>query len=204
MKFFAVALISIACLTGCSTVEKGLFRKDTVKVREAQTNTVAVATDRIDLAVAEAESIGAAVVATNYQGTNAQLITVLPEQYAIKYVPRESTQTVIREGSKLAPVPGAGIIGMALSGILSLVAGWKTASARGDKVAGKMAVSFDEYRNSVRREIEEFNQNDAKSIDPESFDAKALKALKVSQRAAGYGEQIARIVHKFTGHTSNR
>ena len=205
MKFFATFLIlGSLFLAGCSTVERGLFRQESYTVRNAQTNAVEVVADQIPVAVEEAKAIGAFVVATNYTGTNAHLITVLPERRAIRYVPRESTQTVIREGSKFAPLPGAGIIGMALSSILSLVAGWKTAAARGDKIAGKMAVSMDEYRNTVLNELEKFNQNDSNTIDPGSFDAKALKALKVSQRAAGYGEQIARIVHKFTGHTSNR
>ena len=158
----------IFVLAGCSTVERGSFRQESYTVRDAQTNAVAVVAEQIPVAVEEANAIGAVVVATNYTGTNAHLITVLPEQRAIRYVPRESTQTVIREGSKFAPLPGAGIIGMALSGILSLVAGWKDdLQARGDKIAGKMAVSMDEYRNTVLNELEKFNQNDFNTIDPD-------------------------------------
>lgn len=205
MKKTLLLLIPIAfLLSGCRATEKALFKQERVKIADARTNAVDVVRANLPVAVAEAQALGAQIVATNYAGTNAQLITVIPEQYETRYIARPSTQAALKTGGNLLPIPGGGIIGMALSGILSLAAGWKTASARGERIAGKMAVSMDEYRNTVKAELEKFNQTDAKTLDPDSFDAKALKALKMSQRAAGVGEKIASIVHKFTGHTSNR
>ena len=203
-KLFLPPLVAVFLITGCGTIEKGLFERRTVKISDAQTNRVAVAVADIGAAVQEAGALGAVVVRTNIVNDVAELVTVIPEQQEVRYVPRESAQSAISIAGQAIPVPGAGVIGMALSGILSLAAGWKTASARGDRIAGQIAVSLDEYRNKVRSELERFNQDDSTKIDPDSFDAKALKALKTSQRAAGYGEQIARIVHKFTGHTNNR
>lgn len=203
-KLFLAPLVAVFLITGCSTIEKGLFERRTVKVSDAQTNRVAVAVADIGAAVQEAAALGAVVVRTNIVNDVAELVTVIPEQQEVRYVPREAAQAAISIAGQSIPVPGAGIIGMALSGLLSLAAGWKTASARGDRIAGQIAVSLDEYRNKVRSELERFNQDETTKIDPDSFDAKALKALKTSQRAAGYGEQIARIVHKFTAHTSNR
>ena len=205
MRTLIILMTAVVMITtGCSTVERTLFERETVKVAEAQTNTVAVAVEDIGAAVEEAKAVGAAVVGTNIVDNTARLVTVIPERHEVRYVPRSGAQSAIRIAGQVVPVPGGGILAMALSGLLSLAAGWKTASARGEKIAGKMAVSFDEYRNRVRAELEQFNQTEDTEIDPDSFDAKALKALKVSQRAAGYGEQIAKIVHKFTGHTSNR
>jgi hypothetical protein len=202
-KIVTGAAVALLFLSGCSTVESGLLKKERVKVAEASTNRVMVATESVGIAVAEAQAIGAQVLATNILGTNSQLVTVMPERYETRYIARPAAQSAIRTGGDLLPIPGGGIIGMALSGLLSLIAGWKTASARGEKIAGKMAVSMDEYRNTVKAELERFNRNESKELDPAGFDAKAMKALKISQRAAGYGEQIAKVVHKFTGHTSN-
>lgn len=191
MKNVILILLAALSLCGCRSSQPGashpirdlIYDSKPVKIQDAQTVTnFSTVTNFVTITNQAGQTEQAAIVQPR------AIVTVLPELWQTNYTVRPMIAQGIQQGANFIPIPGGGLIGTIVVGLLSAGGMW----LKKEKVGKGLVQATEAYRDSIKDQLTSLQ------INPAVADSKAMAALRASQSASGIIIDATKFVEKYT------